>query len=341
VEIIQVDIVGGSISGLSAAIALKEHNPSIIVVVHEKYKMIGYNHEGRRCGEAHTVDREWKKWKPTKASVFNTIANGDVTIGKNHYHVNVPAGTGFILNRQEFICQLAREAEKKGVVLQTEDKITSLDDLAGDYVIDASGCPSTIKRLLGIGKGVIGTTYQQTIQDANCFVADTVKIIFTSEAGYFWIFPRDAKKKEVNVGVGMLGDFGCNLRTMLERFKEEHSITGTVNYVVGGRIPLGLQRPFSYKNILFVGDAGVGAFPLSGQGIYRALMSGEIAGRCLATNHPEQYPWIIRREFLEWDIIGVTFIKMNVVLRKINPGLFFTTMNMMSRSGGQFGQLIH
>jgi len=49
---IKVDIVGGSFGGLSAAISLKEINKSIDVIVHEKHKEIGYNHEGRRCGEA-------------------------------------------------------------------------------------------------------------------------------------------------------------------------------------------------------------------------------------------------------------------------------------------------
>jgi protoporphyrinogen oxidase len=35
---IKVDIVGADLSGLSTAISLKEHDKSIIVVVHEKYK---------------------------------------------------------------------------------------------------------------------------------------------------------------------------------------------------------------------------------------------------------------------------------------------------------------
>jgi hypothetical protein len=51
----KVDIVGGSIGGLSTAISLKEHNQSITVVVHEKYKTIGFNPEGRRCGEAYRL----------------------------------------------------------------------------------------------------------------------------------------------------------------------------------------------------------------------------------------------------------------------------------------------
>jgi flavin-dependent dehydrogenase len=336
---IKVDIVGGSLGGLSTAISLKEQDPSIKVIVHEKYKEIGYNHEGRRCGEVHTVMGEWTKWKPQGRSVFNNILNADVTIGKKHYQIQIQPGIAYTLNRQEFICQLARNAENKGAEVHTDDNISSLDDLDGDYIVDASGCPSSLKRKLGLKQEFVGSTYQQTLQAANCFIADTMKIIFTSYLGYFWIFPRNPEKKEVNIGIGTLGTFGYHLKEILEQFKEDNKVTGTVNYVVGGLVPLGLQHPLRYRNIIFVGDAGVGAFPLSGQGIYRALMSGEIAGRCIASGKPNTYPSLIHQEFLKWDMIGAMFIKMNLVFRKINPELFFTSINMITRSGKRLNPL--
>jgi flavin-dependent dehydrogenase len=341
VRLIKVDIVGGSLSGLSTAISLKDHDPSIEVVVHEKYKAIGYNHEGRRCGEAHTVEREWTKWKPEGKSIFNTITKGEFTIGKKRYYAREPPGNAFILNRQEFICQLARQAEQQGAVLQTNDHIKSVDDLDSDYIIDASGCPSLIKRQLGLPMRFVGATYQQTVEDANCFVADTMKVMFTSHFGYFWIFPRNPEKKEVNLGIGTVGNFGYNLKEILEGFKEEQKITGKVNYVTGGLVSLGLQPPFRFRHILFVGDSGVGAFPFSGQGIYRALLSGDIAGRCLAARQPERYPVIIRKEFLKWDMIGSMFIKMNRVFNNINPELFLTSYNVMATLSKRFESLTY
>jgi flavin-dependent dehydrogenase len=310
-------------------------------VVHEKYKEIGYNHEGRRCGEAHSVEREWKKWVPTGKSIYNTILNADVIIGKKHYFAQRPPNVAFILNRQEFICQLARDAEKRGVLLQTNDKIKSVHDLDCDVIVDGSGCPSTVKRELDLGTGFIGITYQETLENSNCFNGDTIQVLFASPFGYFWIFPRNPEKKEVNIGVGTFGDVGCNLREMLSSFKEERQITGTVNYVVGGLVPLGLQRPYLYRNILFVGDAGVGAFPFTGQGIYRALMSGDIAGRCIAENKIKKYPSIIRKEFTQWNVIGTTFIRMNQVFRRINPGLFFASLNFLVKRGNQLSMLTH
>ncbi len=326
---------------MSTATSIKTHNPDIEVVVHEKYKTVGYNHEGRRCGEAHTVEREWSQWKPLGKSIFNTILQAQITIGKHHYIARRPPGAAFILNRQEFICQLAHETEKQGVIIKTGDKIQTIDDLNGDVIVDGSGCPSMVKRELNLKTGFIGKTYQETIENANCFCNDTIQLRFSPHGGYFWIFPRNPEKKEVNIGVGMYGDFNSDLREMLREFKKEQQITGTINYVTGGLIPLGLQRPFLYKNILFVGDTGVGAFPFSGQGIYRALMSGEIAGRCIAQNNIKKYPWIIRKEFAQWDVLGSLFIKMNLVFRKINPELFCHTLNLFFRGGKDFELLSH
>ena len=335
----QVDIVGGSISGMSAAISIKEHNPSIDVVVHEKYKTVGYNHEGRRCGEGHTVEKEWAKWKPEKKSIFDEITLGSVSVGKNSFTATRPSGVAIILNRQEFICQLARDAEKRNVHISTGDHIKSVDDLDGTYIVDASGCPSSIKRAVGLGTGHVGVTYQQTLQDANCFRGDFIQLIYMEDLGYYWIFPRDPEKREMNVGVGTLGDLGFDLREMLEAFKEKQQITGTVSYVVGGLVPLGLQYPLMHENIVFVGDAGVGAFPINGQGIYRALISGDLAGQCIGTNRVKRYPHLIHRAFLKWNLIGICFMRMNLALRHINPALFLPSLNALTKLGVQLNQL--
>ena len=314
----KVDIVGGSLSGLSAAISLKEVDHNIDVVVHEKYKEIGYNHEGRRCGEAYSLEGEWKRWKPIGKSIFNKISTSETIVGEKKYILHRKPGTSYVLNRQEFINQLGKEAEKLDVKIQTDDKIKSIEYLDGDYIIDASGCPSSIKRELGFDRGMKGYTYQQTIEDCNYFVSSTVKIISTEDcSGYYWIFPRDPEKKEVNIGVGVIADASHNLKEMLEWFKEKQGISGKINYVTGGLIPAGIQKPLKYKNILFVGDAGVGTFPLSGQGIYRALLSGETAGKCIAMNHPEKYPKYMYQYFIKWDVIGKNALRVTKILNKV------------------------
>ncbi|MCK4365223.1 MAG: NAD(P)/FAD-dependent oxidoreductase [Thermoplasmatales archaeon] len=246
-------------------------------------------------------------------------------------------GTAFVLNRQEFINQLGKNAEKLGVELCTDDKIKSTNDLDGDYIIDASGCPSSIKREIGIDKGIKAVSFQQTIENSNCFKPNEAVVKFDGRYGYFWIFPRNPEKKELNVGVGFIKDFGYNLKEFLEIFKKEYNITGNVNYVTGGLIPVGLQRPFKYKNILFVGDAGVGTFPFSGQGIYRALLSGDIAGKCISKGKAKKYPHMINQAFIKWEIVGKTFITFNLAFRRINPRLFLFSLRKL----GSFVEITH
>jgi flavin-dependent dehydrogenase len=236
-------------------------------------------------------------------------------------------GTSCILNRQAFIDQLGEEANKLDVNIYLNDKIKSFGELSCDYIIDASGCPSTIKRELGFSRGYTGVTFQHTIENCNVFNSKNVKIFYSKKFGYFWIFPRDPQKKEVNVGVGFIQDFGYDLKKTLEEFKQQHGIVGTVSYVSGGLIPMGLQPPLKYKNILFVGDAGVGTFPFSGQGIYRALLSGHTAGRLIAGGKENTYPYIIKKMFIKWDIIGKSFILINLWLRKINEQFVLYSLN--------------
>ncbi|UCH72193.1 MAG: NAD(P)/FAD-dependent oxidoreductase [Thermoplasmatales archaeon] len=324
---LKVDIVGGGISGLSTAMSLKERDSSINVVVHEKHKKIGYNHEGRRCGEAHSIEHLWcSKWTPTGKSFFNEITKAEVLVGKEKYEYQLQPGLAYVLNRQEFIYQLGENAKKLGAVIQTDDKIKSFSDLDGDYIIDASGFPSSIKRELGFTRSFKSITYQQTLEDSNFFVPNVIKIIYTGSIGYYWIFPRDPTKKEINLGLGVYGKTDCNLKQLLEQFKEELNIEGKINYTVGGLIPIGLQRPLRYKNILFVGDAGVGTFTMTGEGIHRALISGDVAGKCIAKGYPKKYPKIMTRYLIKWDILGKSITRMNYVFGKINPKLVLASL---------------
>jgi len=327
VIIIKVDIIGGSLSGLSAGISIKKNNKSIDVTIHEKHKMIGYNFEGRRCGEAHSLESKWITDIPKKECIFNYITKAEVIIGDKKRIETKEKNIVFILNRQEYIYQLGKQAEALGVNISINDKIKSINNIDGDYIIDASGCPSVVKKELGFNRGIKGVTYQQTLENSNCFVSDTVKLIYLEFGGYFWIFPRNPSKYEINLGVGSFKNFNYNLKEMLEKFKEEQGIEGKISHIIGGLIPVGLQRPLSYRNILFVGDAGVGTYPITGQGIYRALISGDIAGKVIAMNKPKKYDHLINKIFLRWDLICKSLFYPNFIFRKINPKLILISLN--------------
>lgn len=329
---IKIDIIGGGLSGLSTAISLKKLNKKLDVIVHEKYKEIGYNPEGRRCGEAHSVEREWRKWKPSKKSIFNEIYTVKTIVGDKTYTLKRKPGTSCILNRQEFISQLGNEAKELGAEIITNDKIKKIEELDGKYIIDASGCPSKIKKILNIKQRNIGITYQQTLENSNYFKEDTVKIFLTVNNGYFWIFPRDPEKKEINLGVGISNKKNIDIKKNLEKFKKIHDINGEINYTLGGLIPVGLQKPFIYKNILFVGDSGVGTMPITGEGIYRALLSGDIAARCIVQDDIKKYPYYIYKNFIKWQILGMSMLKIGDIVNKIgDKAVFFLWKKFFDR----------
>jgi flavin-dependent dehydrogenase len=330
---IKIDIVGGGLSGLSTAITIREQNPHINVVVHEKNKEIGYNREGRRCGEGYCLYPEIIRWQPLEKSIFTVIKKQDFTVGEKTYHMPAPSvvSSVIILNKQEFIAQLGRQAATLGVEIRTDDSITSIESMNGDYLVDASGCPSVIRRQLGIPTKHYGICYQETLQDANVFSSDTMRFFFLESLGYYWMFPRNPQKKEINLGVGVPNTHPGHLKEMLEQFKEKHNIKGTVNYVTGGLVPAGMQRPLMHKNILFVGDAGTGAFPITGEGNPSALISGEIAGRCLATNTAARYPHDVRCAKLQWDLVGKTFTITAFILRKVGVKAYLTALDSFIR----------
>ena len=74
----------------------------------------------------------------------------------------------------------------------------------------------------------------------------------------------------------------------------------------------------------------MGTFTLTGQGIFRALISGEVAGRCIAAGYPTKYPHIMNKYFIKWHIFGTTLTRVNYVLRNINPKLVLICLNSFS-----------
>jgi geranylgeranyl reductase family protein len=94
--------------------------------------------------------------------------------------------------------------------------------------------------------------------------------------GYGWVFP---KGDHVNVGVGGWLHQGPQLRTHLSRLCREHRIPeDALTEVRGYRLPL--RRPGSSPvrgRTALVGDAAGLVDPVSGDGIYEAVLSAQLA----------------------------------------------------------------
>jgi geranylgeranyl reductase family protein len=96
--------------------------------------------------------------------------------------------------------------------------------------------------------------------------------------GYGWVFP---KGDHVNVGVGGWASEGPQLREHLARLCEQHGVSASELVDVRGyRLPY--RRPSSplvRGRALLVGDAAGLLDPLTGDGIYEALVSSRLAAQ--------------------------------------------------------------
>jgi len=111
--------------------------------------------------------------------------------------------------------------------------------------------------------------------------------------GYGWVFP---KGDHVNVGVGGWEREGPRLRAHLARFCREYGIPeASLENVRGYRLPLIHARARVAKGrVALLGDAAGLVDPLSGDGIYEALLSAKLATEALLSGDLESYDATLR-----------------------------------------------
>ncbi|PKN29091.1 MAG: NAD(P)/FAD-dependent oxidoreductase [Deltaproteobacteria bacterium HGW-Deltaproteobacteria-21] len=104
--------------------------------------------------------------------------------------------------------------------------------------------------------------------------------------GYGWLFPKGG---EANVGLGIRKDL-CNpniLRTaidgFLERLTREGKIVNAPVSRTAGWVPSEPPRTVVKGRLLLAGDAAGQTHPITGAGVFQAVMGGKMAGKWAAT----------------------------------------------------------
>jgi flavin-dependent dehydrogenase len=106
--------------------------------------------------------------------------------------------------------------------------------------------------------------------------------------GYGWIFPR---QEDASVGIGVTMKYAQRARALFSDFVNSIGLPRELAAKAKGH-PIPLFSPFDRgpicrKNILLTGDAASFVDPITGEGIYYALKSGELAARALIESMPE------------------------------------------------------
>ena len=311
-------VVGGGVSGLSAALSASLNGAQTLVL--ERNKKIGTT---VRCGEFFPSLNEAGNLFPEAKTLekFYPILNNDMIANKTKkIRVFSPQNRkyefpfdGLVLKRGKFEKTLGDEATKAGADIQTgtnaeavaktgrEMKILRRNGkgetvVKAKLVIGADGFPSmTAQRthLQNYTKDTdLALCVQLTVHGAN-LDEEAVEMYLGTEyapGGYAWVIPKG--RGEANVGVG--ARFFClkHGKTIVDYFTaltRNHPVVpkylreARFSPLIGKTLPVGGMIPRPYADgTLLVGDAAGLVVPTNGGGISTALVSGCIAGQVAA-----------------------------------------------------------
>jgi geranylgeranyl reductase len=152
-----------------------------------------------------------------------------------------------------------------------------------DHVIAADGVNSRVRAALDIKPLPSFLTLSEKIKDER---ADVCEFWFGASHAprcYSWVFPQS---EGVSAGTGSFDHRGIN--DLWRRFVERRGLS-TNGSVRGYKIPLWQGDLYTRGRIFFVGDAAGQVMPLTFEGIYYAMKSGEMAAMAIAGGKAGEY----------------------------------------------------
>ena len=216
--------------------------------------------------------------KPTMVKTRAPICVMTVRSEFDQYCFRKTLGAGAVFRRVRGIKAIDQEGERAGdrITVDTGDEV-----LHSSYVIGADGVNSQVRRLCA-GPGTVAGGF--ALEAKVPLQARRVDLTFDFGAvrnGYGWIFP---KGDHLNVGLGFYGASEEKLdRERLVRYVQQKLGTAELEHVVGQYLGVsGRDSAYAYGRVLLAGDAAGLVDPLTAEGIYSAIVSGQAAARAIA-----------------------------------------------------------
>ena len=319
----EVVIVGAGPGGSSAAKELAEAGVKTLLI--EKRAEIGMP---VRCGEATGIKGleklGIKPWK--QAIAWQTYGAYLYAPDSTRVELVSDKPNGYTLERRIFDKQLAIEAANAGAEVFVKAYAKGLVKGNGSFsgvkikhfnsekevkcriIIGADGIEGKVGRWAGINTRTKLREMTSNVQFEMCNIElennKVNEFYFGSDVapgGYLWIFPKG--EDTANVGLGMRSREKTALY-YLRKFiqKNENLKKGKIISAFAGGVPVqGPLKKAVNKNVLLIGDAARHVDPLTGGGIYNAILAGKLAAKTIAehfeSNAPlENYDTLWKRE---------------------------------------------
>jgi len=352
-------IVGGGPAGSVTARFAAESGAKVIIL--DRRPEIGIP---VLCGEgiSQRIDKwgmlEGNRWIASKmdgAKIFTP--NGTmVTLSKEM------AGneTGYVVYRDIFDQELARQAAKAGVdiMLNTDvigltkknGKITGIKaknfnekiEFNANIIVGADGVESKIGKWGGINTILktkdLETCVQYTITNID-YKSDYCEFYLGNKiapGGYVWIFPKG--ENTFNVGIGVLASLSESKLPLklLNKFIDSNPKLkkGVPIRFLAGAVPVSKPIETVKDNLMLVGDAARHADPITGGGLTTSLEGGKIAGETIGKSVEEQNfdkEFLFSYESRCKEAFGAKLIR-NYVLKEIMLDFDDNTLDMLGDS---------
>lgn len=171
---------------------------------------------------------------------------------------------------------------------------------ACDHVVIAAGGRTTLRRRLAPAFGPEDSllTFGYYVPGAD----DLLRVqFFHGFEGYAWAFPRP---DHLSVGIAASARHSsmADLKQRLQSFMDQHGYDSKEAPIFSHVLPVLGRRSWKRMKLAgvgwsLIGDAGGLADPITGEGIYFAMRSGELLAQALADNAPEKYPHRVWSDF--------------------------------------------
>ena len=304
-----VVIVGAGPSGSTAAKCLAEKEVKVLLIDKKKFP------RDKPCGGG-LPTRVLKRF-PYVIDLIDSISYGSITYSSSlKYRLKIQRDKPLIATilRKNFDYGLVKIAVAKGVDFLDEKTVTDIkilkdkaiiiledgEKVESEIVIGADGARSAIVEKSNLVKNTddicVSLVQEQTMLEEQLkkYFSEkrTIHIFIKIQgiAGYGWIFP---KKKHVSVGIGEFESAvdKSKPKTNLKEIYEKYIDTLKENNILprdfkienpkGSTLPVfPLEKTFADR-VLLCGDAAGFINSITGEGIYYAMTSGEIAANVI------------------------------------------------------------
>ncbi len=197
--------------------------------------------------------------------------------------------------------------------------------LSADFLVVATGARNPLRSL-----GTVWTPADTMIALGYYIPSEQPHIdlrFFAGLEGYIWIFPRNG---HLSAGICGKGETAADLRQRLEHYLSGRGISFKDAQFYAHMLPSLDPSSWSGNRLagpgwLAVGDAAGLVDPVTGEGIYYAMRSGDLAGQLLAEGRPEAYAESVRSEFAD-DLAYAATLARRVYLGRFCGGANTTRM---------------